>query len=82
MEIFSASLQKTGDFFLHAGYMSSPTVELGNGLTLLLGGLFVFGVFMVSNAVVQKPQSRLFLYVAIMAALYWLLGCARPHGAG
>lgn len=84
MQIIGASIQKTGEFFLHAGYLSSPMTQVvtSDSLDLIAGGTFLVGIYFLINFLLEKPKFKFFAYVLVIFLLYWALGCAIPHGAG
>lgn len=86
MEIIASSLQKAGDFFLHAGYMSAapqPGLEALAGFVMVFAGVCLVGLLALINAFFDRRRTKAIVDLVLISLLvYWLMGCGPPHGHG
>lgn len=82
MEIIASSLQKAGDFFLHAGYLSAgsqPGFEALAGFAMVFAGGCFVGLLAFINAFFERRRTKAIVdLVLITLLIYWLMGCGPP----
>lgn len=81
MEIIASSVQKAGDFFLHAGYLSIQEGYDRLALSLVIGGAFWIGAACVLGCCKRKSwiSRRIAIYIAIVVSILLFLAAAAIH---